>query len=210
MTELSLPIDYFKKAAKALHKRVRRAESTACRRARAVFTDCRDKPDAAIASDFTLMQAQHVVAVEHEFVKWQDLVHASATELRLVITMVKIPELNAHGVGLYPHHARLPVPERDKFLADERSELRRSLDRVAATVEWLQKHIRSIKTINLNHTSYGLKHIAEKEIGYIPNGVFVAAAIIAGYPYRLHKPNAAFGMSERSIRESAKRVGRAA
>jgi hypothetical protein len=40
--------------------------------------------------------------------------------------------------------------------------------------------------------------------------VFVAAAI-AGYPYRrIDEPKAAFGMSERSIRESAKRVGYAA
>ena len=61
---------------------------------------------------------------------------------------------------------------------------------------------RPIKTINLNHTRYGLKHIAEKEIGYIPNGVFDAAAIIAGYPYRrVDQPNATFGMSERSIKE---------
>jgi hypothetical protein len=208
MTDLSPPIDYFKKAAKALHKHVREAESTACRRARAVFTDYRDKPDTAIASKFTLMRAQHVVAVEHEFVKWQDLAHAPATDLRLAITMVKIPELNACGVGLYPHHARLPVPERDKLLADERTELRRCGDRVAATVEWLQKHIRPIRTINLNHTSYGLKHIAEREIGYIPNGVFVAAAIVAGYRYRrIDEPNVAFGMSEHSIKESAKRVG---
>jgi hypothetical protein len=89
--------------------------------------------------------------------------------------------------------------------------LRQSADRVAATVEWLQTHIRPIKTINLNHTSYGLKHIAEREIGYIPNGVFVAAAIIAGYRYRrIDHPKVAFGMSERSIRQSAKRVGYAA
>jgi hypothetical protein len=208
MTGLSLPIDYFKKTAKALHKHVRGAESNACRRVRTVFTNYRDKPDAAVASNFTLMQAQHVVAVEHGFAKWQDLAQASATELRLAITMVKFPDLNAHGVGLYPHHDRLPLAEREKFFTDERDELRRSADRVEATVQWLRKHIRAIKSINLNHTSYGLKHITEQEIGYIPNGVFIAAAIIAGYPFRrIEKPKLAFGMSERSIKESAKRVG---
>lgn len=120
MTELSLPIEHLKKGAKALHKQVRQAESKACRRARAVFADYRGKPDVTIASDFGLMRAQHVVAVEHGFTKWQDLAHASATELRLAITMLKIPDLNAYGVGLYSHHASLPVLEREKFFADGR------------------------------------------------------------------------------------------
>jgi hypothetical protein len=208
MTELSVPIDHFKKSAKALLEGVRRAESGACRSARSVFSDYRNKADAALASEFTLMQAQHVVAVEHGFVKWQDLTQASATELRLAITMAKIPELNAYGIGVYPHHQELPVPERDKFFAEERNELRRSVDRVAATIEWLRKNIRPVKTINRNYTSYGLKHITEKEIGYIPDGVFIAAAIIAGYEYRrIAPPKVAFGMSGRSINESAKRVG---
>src|SRR5690349_16819629 len=91
MTELSLPIEHLKKAAKALHKQVRLADPAACRRAGTVFRDFRDRRDADIASDFKLMQAQHVVAVEHGFVKWRNLANASATELRLAITMVKIP-----------------------------------------------------------------------------------------------------------------------
>src|SRR5687767_9865807 len=67
MTELSLPIDYFKKSAKILCKQVKAAASAACQRARVVFNDYSDKSDDAIASAFTLMRAQHVVAVEHDF-----------------------------------------------------------------------------------------------------------------------------------------------
>ena len=33
------------------------------------------------------------------------------------------------------------------------------------------------KTLNKRGTSYGLKHVCEKDIGYITNGVFIAAAI---------------------------------
>jgi hypothetical protein len=46
-----------------------------------------------------------------------------------------------------------------------------------------------------------MKHIAEQDIGYVANGVFIAAAIIAGYPYELCAPNARFGMSETSFKK---------
>jgi hypothetical protein len=44
--------------------------------------------------------------------------------------------------------------------------------------------------------------VAEQDLGYITNGVFIAAAIIAGYSYEItDSPNVDFGMSERSHRE---------
>jgi len=48
---------------------------------------------------------------------------------------------------------------------------------------------------------YGLKHIAEKEMGYVLNGVFIAAAIHSGFPYELipDSPNVRFGISEKSL-----------
>jgi hypothetical protein len=38
-----------------------------------------------------------------------------------------------------------------------------------------------IKTFSQKGTSYGLKHVAENEIGYLANGVFIAAAIAEGF-----------------------------
>jgi hypothetical protein len=50
--------------------------------------------------------------------------------------------------------------------------------------------------------SYGIKHTAEQDIGYITNGVFIAAGIIAGYSYEIREgdPNVSFGMSEQSFK----------
>lgn len=83
-----------------------------------------------------------------------------------------------------------------------------SATRTAVAAEsWLADKARR-KTINPRYTSYGLKHLAEKEVGYITNGAFIAAAIHCGFAYRIHpdSPNPSFGISEKSLRPA--RVGR--
>jgi hypothetical protein len=47
-------------------------------------------------------------------------------------------------------------------------------------------------------TSYGLKHVAEEEICYMPNGIFIAAAIAEGFRVKrvsYASPNAQFNIS---------------
>lgn len=109
----------------------------------------------------------------------------------IVNVMHRVPELNNFGI----------VTKKDELFEKNRELLRQSVERVAATIDWLQKNVRPIQSINRKHDSYGLKHRAEKSVGYITNGVFVVAAIIAGYRYeiRLDSPNVVFGMSEISI-----------
>ncbi|WP_327686452.1 hypothetical protein [Streptomyces sp. NBC_00467] len=34
---------------------------------------------------------------------------------------------------------------------------------------------------------------------YLPNGVFIASALIVGYPFRYDQPNVRFGMSQRDL-----------
>jgi len=52
-----------------------------------------------------------------------------------------------------------------------------------AVINWvLQGNARKRKTINQNVSSYGLKHIAERDIGrYIGNGSFIEAMNILGF-----------------------------
>jgi hypothetical protein len=49
--------------------------------------------------------------------------------------------------------------------------------------------------------SYGMKHLVERAIGqYMPNGVLIAATLMAGYPWKgPHRPNVVLGMSKRHI-----------
>lgn len=73
---------------------------------------------------------------------------------------------------------------------------RRNADRVR---DWLLVNIEPRRTINRNHSSYSLKHLAEQSLGYVTNGEFILGAVAAGYPFEPDPPNARFGMSERSI-----------
>ncbi len=203
MTALTSPIGYYRKAAKDLCDEVRTGGHEARRRVGVVFRDLAESADAA----FGLQRAQHVVAVEHGFTSWQTLLEASPIQQRLAITLLREPLLNDFGIGMFRDHYRLPEADRRAVFEENRQRLRRSAHRVEATANWLLQNVPATKTINEKHTSYGIKHTADKDIGYVTNGVFIAAAIIADYPYKIpaDSPNVMFGMSERALREIASR-----
>lgn len=122
-------------------------------------------------------------------------------------TIDKLPRLTDFGVGLFDHGRGLsPAQFQEKFQKEQET-LLNSTDAFFKTCEWLSE-IEKIKTINSKHTSYGLKHIAEKDIGYITNGVFIAAAIHCGFDFktRAGSPNVIFNMSEKSIKNIIKRI----
>jgi|GEM_PF-3179260 len=50
---------------------------------------------------------------------------------------------------------------------------------------WIEKNLKRTEKLCTRVSSYGLKHIVEEEIGYIMNGVFIAAAIHCGFDYKL-------------------------
>lgn len=68
-----------------------------------------------------------------------------------------------------------------------------------------------VRTINKNHTSYGLKHLAERrakilsdnEVYYISNGALILAMIHAGFRFVRDgvSPNAFFNVSERTLKK---------
>jgi hypothetical protein len=113
--------------------------------------------------------------------------------------MDQVPNLNDFGVGVFCLHQRDPEMATAE-LEQGRKELLNSAEAVAKVCEWL-RGIEKTKTPTIS--SYYLKHVAEEEIGYVTNGVFIVAAILCGFPYRVNSgsPNVAFGVSERSIRE---------
>ncbi len=67
-----------------------------------------------------------------------------------------------------------------------------------------------IKSINQKHTSYGLKHLAERrakklsenEVNYITNGALILAMVDAGFRFVRDgdSPNVCFNVSERALK----------
>lgn len=85
-----------------------------------------------------------------------------------------------------------------------------SVAEIERLCHWIDGNLSPQKSTNRRHTSYGLKHIAEREIGYVSNGQFIVAALLCGY--RMMRPpiwyNPAFNFSEASIRRVNQRATR--
>jgi hypothetical protein len=82
-------------------------------------------------------------------------------------------------------------------------------------VDMLEHHVQPVKNIPHRHAlhSYYGKHIAEqyskmKGVScYVPNGVFIAAAIYIGYTYKVYdEKNAVFACSLKSVSKLIKMV----
>lgn len=148
-----------------------------------------------------LQQVQHQVAVSAGYRSWEALLGANERDRQLAVAMDMEPELNRNGFGAGAYGRSLE--ERRADARAWRVELRSRAERVDEVRQWLVDNIDPRQTINPDVGSYGLKHTAERILGeYVANGELIAAAIIAGYPYRREgggSPNARFGMSSRSV-----------
>src|SRR5690349_135793 len=103
----------------------------------------------------------------------------SREEIQKVID--KLPQLTDAGVAVNIGN-KMSQDEYEKKFHEDRESLLNSTEVFEKTCKWLE-HIQKIKTINQNHSSSDLKHIAERETGYISNGVFIAAAIHCGFDF---------------------------
>lgn len=69
-------------------------------------------------------------------------------------------------------------------------------------VSYIRHHLQARKTINTKHSSYGLKHLFEKRLGfYVSNADCKKAMMHCGYNAKkwADSPNWCFNVSERSL-----------
>jgi hypothetical protein len=121
----------------------------------------------------------------------------------IVQVMAKEPLLTQSG---FFQGWRWPRDVREATLRERREAMLTpyAIDEFERSCEWLKRQPR---TKNLNRragTSYGLKHEAEKEVGYMHNGMFIAAAIACGFKVERddNGPNAFMNISVRSVRDN--------
>ena len=116
----------------------------------------------------------------------------------------QVPTLNSFGIGV----SDLIRDERERLdtLESGKRSLLDSAEACTKCCEWLQ-NVEKTKAINDHANSYGLKHVAEVDIGYITNGSFIAAAIHSGFEYNVTpgSPNVTFNMSTGSINDIKRR-----
>ncbi len=75
-----------------------------------------------------------------------------------------------------------------------------NFNKIPKIASYLMQNVRTRKTINKNHSSYTLKHIIENDVGYITNGEFIMAALVAGYAMSsVNRMNPCFNMDNRDL-----------
>ena len=90
---------------------------------------------------------------------------------------------------------------------ENRDALAGSVEAFARVRDWVAANLQPIKGTNRRRSSYGMKHIAESEIGYITNGVFIAAMLANGYrmdPNPGYNPS--FNVSEDALKTVESRL----
>ncbi len=125
------------------------------------------------------------------------------TETEFMKTILqRQPQLGAFGFGVFDEYKKTKE-QRAAELQRHRDEMltSNSLKQFTSARDWLRRFDK-IKRVNQSGTSYGLKHIAEKDIGYTPNGVFIAAAIAEGFIVKRDEdsPNALLNISTKAWR----------
>lgn len=118
-------------------------------------------------------------------------------ETRLRSVMEQYPLLTHFGFGEYGQ----------PFIATKqgRNDLLKATDEINRARAWLKTQQQRV-SINPKHSSYGLKHVAERAAGgYISNGSLIAAALMEGWKVQridLDNPNARLNISERHLKRS--------
>jgi hypothetical protein len=116
----------------------------------------------------------------------------------LAEVMEQHPLLCSFGIDVFAPRRKTPE-QRRAALVTERENLAGREAVVRETAAWLREHITPIKTPTVS--SYGMKHVMQQATGtYVTNGEFIAAALIAGYPFKYAQPNVLFGMSARDVK----------
>lgn len=68
-------------------------------------------------------------------------------------------------------------------------------------IEWIREKFTPIKRINRNHSSYGIKHWCESDLGfYVSNNVIKKALILEGYKCDTSRINWFFNISEKCFK----------
>jgi hypothetical protein len=214
-------ITHFKKKAKALKKAFALGDEEARARAVAVMHGG--------AADFSLMNAQHVVAAEAGFESWKQLVDASTTELQTAIARGKAPDLVRQIQAVLDQQPHLTIhgfwaPNRASWrverhrtpeaISEGRAEFFTAdgIAEIQAAADYLDQLKPARVSTARSHGSYGLKHDAERWHAsrrtdgphtYVSNGGLIMAALIKGLAIKRvdeRSPNCLIGVDPREVK----------
>lgn len=80
--------------------------------------------------------------------------------------------------------------------------------KIAEILDWVYTHLEQRQSINYKHSSYGIKHRAEYDLGFhVPEMVLVFAMLLAGYQAKQYGKATKhyFNVTQRSVNRCYKR-----
>jgi hypothetical protein len=121
------------------------------------------------------------------------------TKADLDKVLAQYPTLGERGFVVQQREQSLD--EAQAQLGDEHERLHQHLAALTQAEAWIRTYMRPTPRMNNRRSSASLQQLAAADIGAIPNGVFIAAAIHCGYQCKQlgFGPNAEFNMQERTI-----------
>lgn len=118
--------------------------------------------------------------------------------------LVNHPKLHDGGYGI---PKKMGYTENDFSILRSHLLTAESLEAIGRMVAWIETNMEPRDRDNPLHSSYGLKHIAERDgAGYASNGEFIVAALICGYRLGNEFYNPSFNMSQKHITQVERRL----
>ena len=120
------------------------------------------------------------------------------------------PDLTDFGFGIFDAYRLTPAARQERFRKSRADMFApRSLEDFTRAKHWLMAQPKTKNPNSGAGSSYWLKHVAEEDIGYTTNGIFIAAAVAAGFIVERcrrsddESPNAFFNISSKISRRVA-------
>lgn len=171
------PTRYFKSLAKQLLKEFQAGDVRAIQRIKLHFRKL---------AKFSLQPAQHVIAREAGFDCWSAFLKARPIEQRFSLALSREPGLCIRGISeVIPVETGVRTRQ-SEAIAEQRCQLRKCVDDIRWTVDWLNHASDPIDSIDWPCSSDKLKHIAETHdpTRRICSGIIIAAGMIVGLEYQ--------------------------
>jgi hypothetical protein len=115
--------------------------------------------------------------------------------------------LNSHGLGRSDSMPKFKTDGCGKMLMAAISKAREPLltesgiEDIRIACDWIGANLHKAHRVNKMHTSYGLKHVMERDNQhYVTNGAFIVAMLIEGYNMNYLSLNPSFNVTTASVR----------
>ena len=101
-----------------------------------------------------------------------------------------------------PNNVKLPNElTKNGFAPSDKEEDQIDKNKLEHIINFIELRFDKTKSINKKQSSYGIKHLVERNIGtYVSNGELIASMIICDYKYKVDGINCCFNVNTNNVK----------